>query len=429
MSFQLSQDQTDAVQGICDALLDTDAHALAVLTGSAGTGKTTVVKELIQEIWAREPDINIELCASTHRAASVLSDVVGHEVITAHAAFKLKPSVTRFGKETLKPAGICLIPNGSVVVVDEGSMIGNLFLKAMVTTVQKKRLKILFVGDPYQLPPPKDICSIFDGTLATFTLTKVHRQAGGNPILEKAIEFREFIKGQRQDMPIIETNLNAAGEGITVLPHAEFVTQFVKKYMAYDAGAVIDTPLCTYTNESAINYNAMIRKAAYFLEDSIEPFYEDERLIANSIVKQGDHIVLTNNEIVFVKSFIQAEHCGIPGYSVRVSGDYNKFTRSREKSVFCPMNKGAADKVLNELKSEAIASKSKAAWVQFYDTKNSLADLRPPFAGTTHKAQGGTFPAVFIDRVNINKCRDEATKARLMYVALTRASKNVYVNV
>ena len=73
-------------------------------------------------------------------------------------------------------------------------------------------------------------------------------------------------------------------------------------------------------------------------------------------------------------------------------------------------------------------NKSKKSWQAYYAIKNSLADLRPPFAGTTHKAQGGTFPAVFIDKLNINKCRDKTTKARLFYVALTRASENVYIN-
>lgn len=76
----------------------------------------------------------------------------------------------------------------------------------------------------------------------------------------------------------------------------------------------------------------------------------------------------------------------------------------------------------------AIQNNTKLDWTYFYNLKNTLADLRPPFAGTTHKAQGGTFPAVFIDKLNINKCRDSHTKARLFYVALTRATTNVYIN-
>ena len=302
------------------------------------------------------------------------------------------------------------------------------FLKAIVDIVKKQFLKLVFVGDPFQLPPPSDICSIFDGSLSTFTLTQIHRQVGGNPVLEKANEFREYIEGIRDTEPVLETNINAKGEGIHVLPHADFVTKFIGKYMHYSAGAEVDIPVCTYTNESAINYNSMIRKAAYFLEDTIEPFYTGERLITNSIVVHGDKTVLANNEVVYVNKYEEAELCNIPGYYVTVRGDYNQFTKSNIKTVFSPKTKVAADKVLDVWKKQAKADKSKQGWVEYYKLKNSLADLRPPFAGTTHKAQGGTFPAVFIDKLNINKCRNKITKARLFYVALTRAKENVYVN-
>jgi exodeoxyribonuclease V len=430
MTFSLSQDQITAIQGICDTLLDTNPaeYALAVLTGSAGVGKTTVVGEIIRNAQMNNHNQNIQLCATTHRAASVLSDIVGYEVETGHAAFKLRPSVTRYGKEVLKSAGTCDIPYGSLVIMDEASMIGNQFLKAIVKTVQERALKLLFVGDLYQLPPPGDACSIFDGSLPTFTLTTVHRQNAGNPILDKAIEYRDYISGARTDEPILDTSINDIGEGIHVLPHADFVSQFVKKYLNYETGTVVDIPLCTFTNESAINYNTMVRKAAYFLEDKVAPFYKEERLIANSIVKNGDRTVLTNNEVVIVKDFKEHEYKGIQGHMVTVQGDTNKHTKTNIKRVFVPITKAAADATLNVLKKEALRASSKHAWVDFYDVKNQLADLRPPFAGTTHKAQGGTFPAVFIDRTNINKCREPATRARLMYVALTRASKNVYIN-
>jgi len=431
MTFSLSPDQTTAIQGICDTLLDANPAecALAVLTGSAGVGKTTVVGEIINRAQMNNSDQHIHLCATTHRAASVLSDIVGYEVETGHAAFKLRPSVTRYGKEVLKSSGTCDIPYGSLVIMDEASMIGNQFLKAIVQTVQERALKLLFVGDLYQLPPPGDACSIFDGSLPTFTLTKVHRQNAGNPILDKAIEYRDYISGARMDEPILDTCINDIGEGIHVLPHGDFVSQFVKKYLNYETGTVVDIPLCTFTNESAINYNTMVRKAAYFLEDKVAPFYKEERLIANSIVQSGDRTILTNNEVVIVKDFNEHEYKGIRGHMVTVQGDTNKHTKTNIKKVFVPITKAAADKILNALKKEALKASSKHAWVDFYDVKNQLADLRPPFAGTTHKAQGGTFPAVFIDKTNINKCREPTTRARLMYVALTRASKNVYVNV
>ena len=257
MSFVHSPDQQQAIQGICNTLMNADSGkpAIAVLTGSAGTGKTTVIAELIKQVHSHPIINHVELSATTHRAAAVLQDIVGQDVSTAHALFKIRPTVNNYGKEILKSAGICEIPSSSLVIIDEASMIGNQFLEAIVDIVQDRSLKLLFVGDPFQLPPPVDTCSIFDGSLTTFTLTKVHRQNTGNPILDKAIEYRDFIRGDLPEEPVFETKLNADGTGIHVLPHADFVSGFVQKYLNYETGATVDVPLCTYTNESAINYN------------------------------------------------------------------------------------------------------------------------------------------------------------------------------
>jgi len=430
MKFTLSTDQSKAITGIVDTLTsDPSKHAIAVLTGAAGVGKSVVVGEIITALRKNDPMVCIELGAATHRAATVLQDMVGQDVSTAHKLFKLKPSVARYGKQELVNFGVVDMVYGSVVIIDEASMIGDKFLKAIVSTVKDKALKVLFVGDPYQLPPINDTCSLFDGSLPTYTLTTAHRQSQGNPILDMADKYREFIGGLRSTLPELRTDINVDGMGIHVLPHEDFVSSFVKKYMSYDTGAVVDTPICTYTNASAINYNSMIRKAAYFLEDTIQPFYKGERLISNGMVRDGDTTILSNNEAVTVQSYatyLTAE--GISGYQIRVAGTYNSFKGSNLKTVFSPINKAAADKVLKELKQVAVDSRDREGWMKFYGVKNYLADLRPPFAGTVHKSQGGTFPAVFIDQVNINKCRDPIVKARLLYVALTRASKNVYIN-
>lgn len=430
MQFHLSHEQTSAIDQICDIFLHSPEpdHKVAVLTGPAGTGKTTVVAELIRQIKMQSPLSCVSLGATTHRAAKVLRDVTGEMVETVHFMFKISPSVTKYGKEILNSSGICSIPHGTIVIIDESSMLGNQLLQAISPIIKSKYLKILFVGDPFQLPPPVDTCSIFDGTIPTYSLTEIHRQKEGNPILDKADEFREFIEGTRRELPNINTAINSRGEGIHVLSHGEFVTQFVRKYSDYSAGAEVDIPLCTFTNESAVNYNNIIRKSAYFLEDTILPFYPNERLISNAIVMEHGKPTLANNEVIHVKEYTEATYHSIPGYQVTVDGDYNRFTRSHTKKVFVPISQSAADIVLNKYKKIAVKNKSKLDWVAYYAIKNGLADLRPPFAGTTHKAQGGTFPAVFIDITNINKCKSLTTRARLIYVALTRATHNVYIN-
>ena len=424
MSVQLSEDQYKAVAGIID-LFDSaglDRHAIAVLTGSAGTGKTTITTKLLEHLSKK---YYVYCCATTHRAATVLENVLLEPVTTAHSLFRLKPSLTKYGKDRLISAGRCEISEGSVIIIDEASMVSNIFLTAIVDMIKSRALKVIFVGDPYQLPPVKGSCSIFDGSLPTFALTKVHRQKEGNPILDKAIEFRDYISGKSNIEPMLTTSINSLGEGIEVLPHNQFVSKFVERYMSYNAGESVDSPLCTFTNDSAINYNGMIRKAAYFLNDTIEPFYGGEQLISNSAVFHNNKCILANNELVTVLGYSTKTFEGISGHELYLNGVYDKKTKSHDKTVFMPLNKIVANTVLDKLKKEAIATKS---WLPFYNLKNKLADLRPPFAGTTHKSQGGTYLNVFIDQVNINKCRESITRAQLMYVALTRATKNVFIN-
>ena len=335
--MKYSQDQIDAINGICDTLaIHSNRPSLAVLTGSAGTGKTTVIGAIISQIKSQSPITPVALCASTHRAANVLANTISHrvKVTTAHKLFKLRPVINDSGKETIAIAGTSTIKPGSVVIIDEASMIGTQFLKSIVNIVNTKNLGVIFVGDDYQLPPPSDNCCIFDGSLPTFKLTTIHRQLHDNPILAKAAEFLEYIDGTRTTEPTIETCLNTKGQGIHILPHSEFISTFVSKYLNYTTGAEVDIPLCTYTNTSAINYNNMIRKATYFLEDVVEPFYPGERLIANSVVMHGDKTILANNESVIVQSYRECKMCDIPGYDVTVRGDYCEYQKTDFKTVF-----------------------------------------------------------------------------------------------
>jgi exodeoxyribonuclease-5 len=60
-----------------------------------------------------------------------------------------------------------------------------------------------------------------------------------------------------------------------------------------------------------------------------------------------------------------------------------------------------------------------------FEIQEAFADLRPTHAATAYKAQGSTYGTVFIDLHNIGKCNIPSTVARMLYVAITRASNQV----
>ena len=431
MSITLSQHQLDIVNQTVDALnLDSYTHTLAVLTGVAGSGKTSCIASIMDIIADKHGKARkVYLAATTHTAAAILKSTLppqhSKSCLTAHKLFGIKPSFNLVnGQEKLITANQPLLSSNGVVIIDESSMINDGFLYAISNIVSRYTLKVLFVGDYFQLPPVKGQCSIFDTTLPTFHLTTVHRQLAGNPIVKKALEYVDFISGSTTVEPSIDTSLDSNGKGIHVLTHQKFIEKFVDKYMNFNAGDRVPVPMCTYTNAAAINYNNMIRKATYLLSGATQEYYENEEFISNtSVISEQGKVILDNNEKINIISYHPYEYEGMHGYKLLVKR--SNTTSPTNVEIFTPSNLSTLNAVLKELKATAVKNKS---WTTYYRVKNYVADIRLPFAGTIHKAQGATFDEIFIDYSNILKCKQVTTRNRLMYVALTRAKTNVYIS-
>ena len=82
---------------------------------------------------------------------------------------------------------------------------------------------------------------------------------------------------------------------------------------------------------------------------------------------------------------------------------------------------------LTKAGNKSMDGQRKKAWAQFFDMKNTYADIRPTYSVTVHKSQGSTFEVAFIDLDDISKNSNALEVARLLYVAMTRASKTVYI--
>jgi len=127
---------------------------LSVLTGTAGTGKTTVIQSLVQGIKENEPSHDFLLLAPTGKAALILRDRINDakvKVLTIHGFLMRKKWINK-NNFTLKLSGDISQP--STVIVDECSMIDISLFATLLRALDMNNIeRMILVGDYNQLPP------------------------------------------------------------------------------------------------------------------------------------------------------------------------------------------------------------------------------------------------------------------------------------
>lgn len=170
--MQLSPQQNQAYD-LISAWMQSDVQRF-VLAGYAGTGKSTIAGILNTEY------SNVHFCAYTGKAAQVLRSKGCDNASTVHGAiYKLIPG-SNPARFTLDHSS--RITKSSLVIVDEFSMLP----EEIINDLEKLASKVLYLGDPFQLPPVVGNCIL----TPDFTLTEVHRQALDSPVLRAATDVR-----------------------------------------------------------------------------------------------------------------------------------------------------------------------------------------------------------------------------------------------
>ena len=176
------------------------------LNGFAGTGKTSIAPLIVEELGAHRP----LYCAPTNKAAKVLSKKVGRAAISIHKAIYTPPDELEDGDLawTLNPEGPAACAD--LIIVDEASMVG----KRLGSDLESFGVPILAIGDPGQLPPVKDTPYLCSGG-SDFLLSKIHRQAEGNPIIALSKEIRE---GKKMSVGRMGEEVNIVRKGTVDIP-------------------------------------------------------------------------------------------------------------------------------------------------------------------------------------------------------------------
>lgn len=289
--LELSEKQRKAVIAV-------QKHNVCVITGGPGTGKTTIIKTII-EMYKQE-EKKVVLCAPTGRAAKRMSEATGEEAKTLHRLLEIgKTSSDEL--QNIDPNVEVAPLDADVIIVDEVSMV-DIFLMNYLLQAIYKGTKLVLVGDSNQLPSVgpgnvlKDI--IQSERLTTITLNKIFRQAAKSKIILNSHKVNEgvsiFSKDEQNENEeliedfffINETNKLKVLENIISL-----CTGRLEKYGNYTFAQNIQ--VISPTKKGELGTKELNKS----LQQAINPESEEknERKYIDSVFREGDRIMQIKN--------------------------------------------------------------------------------------------------------------------------------------
>jgi ATP-dependent exoDNAse (exonuclease V) alpha subunit len=467
---------------ILDALksfVQQDSKRVFILKGYAGTGKTTLMRFLIQEL--KRKKIQFRLLAPTGRAAKVLSNVCDTEAATIHSMIYTFTDLNKDLSET-KETELIVGKTGqlflnfeavtlntedtepTIYVVDESSMVADVeeknitqakfgsgrLLKELLAFDPRPQSKFIFVGDPCQLPPIQEVQSPalnpeyfrqhFGMTAEEHSLTQIFRQSDDSTLIPASQQIRKLC----ENAPEKETVYGYQRVwGRVPLRHCKETSLY------YDFGAMTDKYVEIVKHEG---YNSAI-----FITPSNKKCAELSAIIRNKLgivnlqLQEGDLLMVIQNnyptglmngdmvevmKISYEKAFLLANLTFVP---VKLR---ELFTKREVASLLLTdtlysgtlnLDSGKQTALfvdfVQRMKKRCITQKHNKE--QFHEAllrDSYLNALRCNFgyAVTCHKAQGGEWKHVFVDMSNklLNPTKE---KYQWIYTAVTRTQQYIHL--
>ena len=458
--FPPTQDQAHALEVFAEFLTDRDPHAVMILRGSAGTGKTTLSGAIVRTL--KEIRQKVMLLAPTGRAAKVFSLNSGSPAYTIHRRIYREKSFSGVeGQFNLNDN----LYTDMLFMVDEASMIANMGLGGMSFgsgcllddlvhfVYQGRNDRLLLIGDKAQLPPvgeeesPALHAAMLEGyglKVYECDLNEVLRQSEESGILYNATMIRQMIT--HDDITQLPKIHFAGYSDIKPMPGAELIEALADSY--HHVG-LDDTIVVTRSNKRANIFNQGIRNMVLDREEELS---------------QGDILMIVKNNYYWMeeerKSNNKLQSNEIPAFLA--NGDRAKVLKVRRRIDLYGFRFATlllqfpdygnyeleATVLLDTLTSEAPALTHEQQEQLFHQIEEDYQDIplkadrmkairqdqffnalqvKFAYAVTCHKAQGGQWAHVYVDQGYMTDDMLNPDYIHWLYTAFTRATEMLYL--
>lgn len=458
--FPPTQEQAHALEVFAEFLTDRDPHAVMILRGSAGTGKTTLSGAIVRTL--KEIRQKVMLLAPTGRAAKVFSLNSGSPAYTIHRRIYREKSFSGVeGQFNLNDN----LYTDTLFMVDEASMIANMGLGGMSFgsgcllddlvhfVYQGRNDRLLLIGDKAQLPPvgeeesPALHAAMLEGyglKVYECDLNEVLRQSEESGILYNATMIRQMIT--HDDITQLPKIHFAGYLDIKPMPGAELIEALADSY--HHVG-LDDTIVVTRSNKRANIFNQGIRNMVLDREEELS---------------QGDILMIVKNNYYWMeeerKSNNKLQSNDIPAFLA--NGDRAKVLKVRRRIDLYGFRFATlllqfpdygnyeleATVLLDTLTSEAPALTHEQQEQLFHQIEEDYQDIplkadrmkairqdqffnalqvKFAYAVTCHKAQGGQWAHVYVDQGYMTDDMLNPDYIHWLYTAFTRATEMLYL--
>ncbi len=444
--FNPTINQKIIVEDLSDWVVNDDFNTIFILNGYAGTGKTTIIAAFVAAL--KNLDIQTTLLAPTGRAANVLARYSKVPAYTIHKHIYRETTNAQYQSRYSLSYN-----NGRdiIYIVDEASMLSTTssgaqfgsgsLLEDLIQFVRSgKNCRLMLVGDNAQLPPVgSDYSPALDesfmrgyGNVRFSTMSEVVRQSADSGILFNATLIRTMMERGIYEIP----KLDISFPDIEVIEGGEFTEKLQDCYDIYGRD---ETIVITRSNKRANRYNEGIRRFSLCAEEQIESgdmlmvvrnnYHYTERIKDSkmSFIANGDVAQLMKikrfeelygfnfaRAVMYFGDYDQEIECNI--LLDTLTSDASALSYEDNKRLFAEVEKDYMD-IANRLK--------RLSEIRDNSYFNAL-QVKLSYAVTCHKAQGGQWRAVFVDKCIFGDEEMSRDMLRWLYTAITRATDKLF---